>query len=96
MVQFAKFAAVAVAVLIASAVECLAPNPAVAQWLVTPPLDSPPAAQRPPEGYRGQQQPRQSPGDANAAPQDGQDGEGNAAAPPAGCPYQERKLELLV
>ncbi len=68
---------------------------AAAQWLISPPLDSPPAPQRPPEGY-GRQIPQAAPGETNAAPQGDQEGEGNAAAPPAGCPYNERKLELLV
>ena len=68
---------------------------ATAQWLVSPPLDTPPAPQRPPEGY-GRQVPQAVPGETNAAPQRDQEGEGNAAAPPAGCPYSERKLELLV
>ena len=96
MVLSTRIAAIATAVLMATAGAILGPSPALAQWLVSPPLDSPPAAQRPPEGYRRQLQPRQSPGDADVAPQDSQEGEGNAAAPPAGCPYQEKKLELLV
>lgn len=65
-----------------------------AQWLISPPLDSPPTPQRPPENYR-RQAPQAEPGESNAAPQD-PDGDGNAAAPPAGCPYNDRKLELVV
>lgn len=68
---------------------------AAAQWLVSPPLDTPPTPQRPPESYR-RQVPQATPGEPNVVPSEGQDGDGSAAAPPAGCPYNEGALELLV
>ncbi len=68
---------------------------AAAQWLVSPPLDTPPKPQRPPESYR-RQAPQGAPGESNATPEGPQEGDGNAAGPPAGCPFNDGKLELVV
>ena len=71
---------------------------AISQWLVTPPT--------PPSEWRPIEVPRQpsrdpaavgQPGPGEPASGDGQSDNDNAARQPnAGCPYQERKLELLV
>ena len=72
------------------------PGPALSQWVVTPPT--------PPSEWRSIEVPMSQPRDPATAGQgspgasnDGSDDNGNAAQQPnAGCPYQERRLELLV
>ena len=74
------------------------PAPALSQWLVTPP--SPPSEWRPVEIPSPQQQPGDPAAGGQVLP--GAPGEGNGEGtnsvqqPNAGCPYHERKLELLV
>ena len=84
-----RLGALAAIILMASA------GTASSQWLVTPPLDNPPAAQRPPEWLRREAPAPGTPATPRTAPESG--AEENQAQPPAtGCPYTEKKLELLV
>ena len=85
------------AVLLASTSLAPGPGSASAQWLVTPPLDRPPVPQRPPEWLLRREAPLPTPDGAPGSPQAGPGRDNGQAAPPAaGCPYQEKKLDLLV
>ncbi len=85
-------------VMAAGAMFAVSNGPALGQWLVTPPT--------PPSEWRQIEVPRLQPRDPAAAGQPApgepatgarQGDNGNADQQPnAGCPYQERKLELLV
>ena len=88
MLPGSRLAALAVVILMASA------GTASSQWLVTPPLDNPPVAQRPSEWLR-REAPAPAPG-APVEPRTGAEDENTAQPPAAGCPYFEKKLELLV